>query len=206
MKNRFYFVVLAVFLLLPGVVWSGNQPDIGKNLPVIVESLGPDHFTPLDDGEIAKIRGQAQYVLVKVIGLNTLDYGLVAWTWNPLGYRYGNYGGYNWSGGDPVDAMDRCFQTHDGVYDSTNDPSLRFKADQELLAALAGLHNTNHEFWGPVYVSDVGQSNIHVYGLSLVGGKVFRGWKEMPYSEYSRREAMWGVYFMILGKHLLRLN
>jgi hypothetical protein len=207
MKKRIFFSFLGVMLLLiPGALWAGNQQDFSKNSPAILASLGSSHYTPLDDVTIADIRGQAQYVLVKILGLNTLDFGNVRWTWNPLGYRYGNYGGYDWSGGPTVDAMDICFQTHDFAYDASSDPGDRYIADLQLRSNLESLATQYDSFWGYIYVSNVGQNDIHVYGLSLVGGKVFRGWKEMPYSEYSRREAWLGVSFMILGRNILRLN
>lgn len=207
MKKRVFFAFWVVMLfLIPGALWAEKPQEFSKNSPAILASLSPTHFTPLDDAAIDTIRGQADYVLVKVVGLNTFDYGNVKWTWNPLGYRYGNYGGYNWSGGVPVDAMDRCFQAHDFVYDTSSDPHDRYIADLTLRSNLGSLTNIYHDDWGWIYVSDVGQNDIYVYGLSLVGGKVFRGWKEMPYSEYSRREAWLGVSFMILGRNILRLN
>ncbi|MEW6186881.1 MAG: hypothetical protein AB1585_14195 [Thermodesulfobacteriota bacterium] len=207
MKKRIFFSFLGVMLLLiPGALWADNQQDFSKNSPAILASLGPAHFTPLDDAAIKAIRGQADFVLVKVLGLNTFDYGNVKWTWNPLGYRYGNYGGYNWSGGTPVDDMDICFRTHDFAYDASSDPGVRYIADLTLRNNLASLTTSYDNFWGWIYLSNVGQNDIHVFGLSLVGGKVFRGWEKMPYSEYSRREAWLGVSFMILGRNILRLN
>ena len=39
-------------------------------------------------------------------------------------------------------------------------------------------------------------ANVWVSGLSLVGGKVFVGWRPMPFTEYSRREALTGMQLL----------
>ena len=201
MKKQIFFSVLGVMLLLiPGALWAVNQPGVSQDTPAILVSLGQASAIPLDDTAAAAVRGQAQYVLVKVFGLNMFDGGAgVQWTWNPLGYRYGNWGGPNWTNqGDPVDVMDECFMKHDK----------KIYTDTVLLVVLNSLPKTTYDFWGDLYVASPAGApeNVSVFGISLIGGKVFRGWKNMPYTEYSRREAMYGMQLLILGKSILRIN
>jgi hypothetical protein len=209
MKKQIFFSLLGVMLLLiPGALWAGNQPGVSQDTPAILVSLGQANAIPLDDSAAAAVRGQAQYVLVKVFGLNMFDYGdsTVKWTWNPLGYRYGNWGGPNFSGpGDPVDPMDTCFMLHDqgkaGITAGLGNN------DAGLVALLTSLPKTTVPYWGGVYVTtaDV-PSDVFVYGFSLIGGKIFTKPVSMPYSEYSRREAVYGTQLLILGKSILRIN
>jgi hypothetical protein len=201
MKKKIFFSFLGVMLLLiPGALWAGNQPGVSQDTPAILASLGQANAIPLDDAAAAAVRGQALYVLVKVFGLNMFDGGAgVQWTWNPLGYRYGNWGGPNWTAqGDPVDPMDTFFQKHDGG--TLN--------DQGLVGALASLATTPNTTWGLIYDPspwpEGAPSNVSVFGISLIGGKVFRGWKDMPYTEYSRREAMFGMQLLNLGSRFLK--
>ena len=103
MKKQIFFIALGVMLLLiPGALWAGNQPIVSQDTPAILVSLGQANAIPLDDMTAAAVRGQAQYVLVKVL-LNMFDTGAgVTWSWNPLAYRYGNWGGPGYSnGGEP---------------------------------------------------------------------------------------------------------
>ncbi|MBI4766036.1 MAG: hypothetical protein HY787_15800 [Deltaproteobacteria bacterium] len=203
MKKKIFFSLLGVMLLLiPGALWAGNQNDMPQDTPAILVSLGQSSAIPLDDATAAAVRGQAQYVLVKVIGLNTFDFGPgVHWTFNPFGYRYGNWGGPNWSGqeGGPVDSMDGLFKDHDlGA------------SDLWLLGGLAALANDSDPFnyWGNIYFSTPGgaPSKVYVYGFSLIGGRIFTRPVPMAYSEYSRREAVYGMQLLILGKSILRIN
>jgi hypothetical protein len=233
MKKRIFFSVLGVMLLLiPGALGAFNQPGVSQDTPAILASLGQANAIPLDDLAAAAVRGQAQYVLVRVIGLNTFDGGSgVQWTLNPLGYRYGNWGGPGWSDGqnnpqvvDPsgvvVDGnfgMDACFRTHDLVYYSNPTAQQKSDADNALLVALNSLpktafqsykSSTYHYNWGDIYVTTPidAPPSVSVFGLSLIGQRIFLGWNPMPYSEYSRREAVYGMQLMILGKSILRLN
>ncbi len=224
MKRKIIFIVLGVMLLLiPGALWAVNQPGVSQDTPAILVSLGQANAIPLDDAAAAAVRGQAgtDYELVKVIGLNMLDFGSgqygkdVKWTWNPLGYRYGYWGGPGWSGSgtEYADAMDNFFRTHDLVYaDPTKSTADKFAADNGLLNALQSLlPTTKVPYWGYIYISSPtglpdSSSVVNVSGLSLIGGKFFFGWKPMPYTEYSRREAVTGMQLLIAGKSILRIN
>ena len=202
--NKFILISCILFLFVSGTAWAGNQVDLSKNSPALLASLDKAGVVLLDDTATAAIRGQADpvlpmYVLVKILGLNTLDYGSgVNWTLNPLGYRYGYYGGYNWSntGQKPVDCMDWLFKKHDNA--SLTDSQLLDK-----LLKLATFH-PQYSYWGNTYVSkpEGAPSSVKVFGVSLIGQKFFFGWRSMPYSEYSRREAVYGMQALILGKSL----
>ena len=89
--------------------------------------------------------------------------------------------------------MDSFFEIHDG--DSN---------DVALLAGLEGLARDIHSYWGKIYISspEGAPGSVKVFGLSLVGQKFFFGWRSMPYTEYSRREAVYGVKALIFGKSL----
>lgn len=214
-KHRF-FIVLSLVLLISGTAYAANHSNDPGNTPAILASLDQSGVTTLDDTAIAGIRGQAypQYVLVKVLGLNTFDFGPgVHWTWNPLGYRYGFWGGPNWTnGGDTsgtaptADSMDALFMTHDQVYaNPASTAGDKLTADNVLLAGLAGLAVTP-SYWGHIYIaSPTGLTSpfVNVSGLSLVGGRLFFGWRAMPYTEYSRREAVAGMQALIFGKSFL---
>ena len=199
MKARIFLLIsIIMMLLVSGEAWAENQAGLSEDSPAILASLDKTGLVYLDESSASSIRGQAdpKYVLVKVLGLNTLDYGRgVQWTLNPLGYRYGRFGGYGWShpGEEPVDTMDICFEDHD---ESGND----FK----LLSDLEGLPNSNHYYWGRIYENspDMAPSTVKVFGASLIGQKFFFGWKSMPYTEYSRREAVYGIKALIFGKSL----
>ena len=207
MKTR-NFLLMSVFimLLISGTAWAENRIGLSDDSPAILASLDKTGVAYLDESSTAAIRGQAdpviypKYVLVKVLGLNTLDWGRgVKWTLNPLGYRYGYFGGYNWSnpGEIPVDGvngMDALFEQHDNA--SIN--------DSELLAGLLSLPNDPGTYWGNIYFSEPtgAPSSVKVFGVSLIGQKFFFGWKSMPYTEYSRREAVYGIKALIFGKSL----
>jgi hypothetical protein len=209
MKKKLFFSLLGLMLLvlIPGVLWAGNQNDLAKDTPAILVSLGQANTIPLDDAAIASVRGQApEYMLVKVFGLNMFDFGADGkWTWNPLGYRYGNWGGPGWTNKGPyVDPMDFCFMLHD-IGEPTG------FTDRELLAALSSLpelYGSNWGNWGKIYVTSPEgvPSNVYVYGFSLIGGRIFPKPVEMPYTEYSRREAVYGMQLLILGKSILRIK
>jgi hypothetical protein len=214
-KQIFLFVLGVMLLLIPGALWAVNQPAISQDIPAILVSLGQANAIPLDDGAAAAVRGQAgtDYVLVKVIGLNMFDYGSgVKWTLNPLGYRYGYWGGPGWSGSDVTlyadgkYGMDYFFMRHDRG--QITDRELR-----DNLAALPYTKGTYSADWGGM-IYDVSPaadptpppSSVNVYGFSLIGGKIFTRPVAMPYSEYSRREAVYGMQLLILGKSILRIN
>jgi hypothetical protein len=42
-----------------------------------------------------------------------------------------------------------------------------------------------------------------VSGISFFGNKFFFGWRSMPYTEYSRREAIAGIGVLVVGRSLL---
>jgi hypothetical protein len=188
----------AALLLVAGAAWAADQPVSPDGTPAILASLGTGNVTVLDDHTAATVRGQGtpQYVLVKVLGLNALDYGGVAWTWNPLGYRYGCWGGPGWSGcgdgSDPVDSMDTLFQSHDGGTIT----------DAGLLVRLLGL-GTSPSSWGQIYNSSLGLPDVKVSTFSLFNNRLYFGWRAMPYTEYARREAIAGMAALVAGRFLL---
>lgn len=215
MKKKLFLIFLgSMLLLIPGALWAGNQIGVSPDTPAILVSLGQSYAIPLDEATTAAVRGQAQYVLVKVFGLNMFDFGdsTVKWTWNPLGYRYGNWGGPGWSGNpDPstVDTMDFYFMNHDQGKAGNlallllGQPGLN--NDAGLLALLTSLPNTSNG-WGPIYVTNANvPHDVYVYLFSLIGGGILKTPTPMPYSEYSRREAMYGVQFLIIGKKIIGL-
>lgn len=205
--------VMVLFFL--GAAWAGGHAGVPEDVPAIMASLDKGGLTVLSDTAIAGIRGQAdpQYVLVKILGLNTFDGGRgVQWTWNPLGYRYGYWGGPEWTNGgdtsgtapfaDGENGMDALFMIHDQAYiNPSNGPTELLAADKRLLEGLSALANIS-SYWGTIYVAEpIGApAYVAVSGVSLIGGKIFLGWRKMPYTEYSRREAMAGLGLMIFGK------
>ncbi|MFZ7112996.1 MAG: hypothetical protein ACOWYE_15035 [Desulfatiglandales bacterium] len=204
--------VMVLFFL--GAAWAGDHTGVPEDVPAIMASLDKGGLTVLSDTAIAEVRGQAypQYVLVKILGLNTFDGGRgVQWTWNPLGYRYGYWGGPEWTNGgdthgtapfaDGDNGMDALFMTHDQAYIDCDDPEILLAADKVLLKGLLALPNTS-SYWGPIYeaIAKDAPDYVAVSGVSLIGGKIFFGWRKMAYTEYSRREAMAGLGLMIFGK------
>lgn len=201
-KSIIYMLLGLVLLLFSTTAQASDQAAVAEDTPAILAALGRTDVTHLDDTAIAGVRGAAaEYVLVRLLGLNTFDFGPgVQWTLNPLGYRYGFYGGPGWSnpGESPVDTMDALFAGHDQGTIS----------DIELVQDLDALRTTNNRYWGTIYFSapDGAPEKVYVSGASLIGGKLFFGWKPMPYSEYSRREAVYGMNALLFGKSLLRLQ
>jgi hypothetical protein len=213
--QAFWALCGTMLFLVAGTAWAADRPALSDNAPAILASLGPDGVVILDDQEAMAIRGQGgtyAYVLVKILGLNAMDFGPgVQWTWNPLGYRYGAFGGAGWSntGSDPADAMDVLFRTHDAAYESP-DFNLRLAADAALLAGLKALPNGGSIYWGLIYtgqdiIADFWPAgkNVWVSGVSFFGNKLFFGWRQMPYTEYARREALAAMGVMIFGKSLI---
>jgi hypothetical protein len=209
MKKQVFFIALGVMLLLiPGALWAGHQPGVSPDTPAILVSLGQANAIPLDDSAAAAVRGQAQYVLVQTL-LNIFDSGPgVQWTWNPLRYRYGNWGGYNYTNnGPPVDQMDYFFMLHDGG-----------ESNAALFVQLQSLPNTTQNPWGAIYdpsfpsTTQLGPMGhpagqpytVYVRGYSLVGGGLFSTSTPMVYAEYSRREAVYGVAVLNFASGLFR--
>jgi hypothetical protein len=190
--------LLTVFaFLMSATIWAADRPAPSEGTPAILAALDAGKVTILDDQASMAVRGQAyQYVLVRTI-LNPLDFGPgLAWTTNLLGYRYGAWGGYGWTaGGLPADAMDALFMQHDS--DGNN---------AALIAGLKGLPNTPNGFWGLIYVPAPAtitpgsnlpvNAQVWVSSLSILGGKFFLGWRAMPFTEYSRREALTGMQLL----------
>jgi hypothetical protein len=211
-KSKFFSVAgLIILLLVSSPALAQNQcttkSSVSDDTPAILASLDSAYAANLNDSDIAAVRGQgdAKYVLVKLWGINMYDGGVgVQWTSSPQGYRYGYWGGEEWGNGQEnpsyinplgayADTMDLYFKTHDLVYLYNSGSAERSSADRVLLAGLASLANTVSKDWGSIYVSTptgLTTPNVNVYGISLIGGKFFSGWKPMPYSEYSRRQAM----------------
>lgn len=186
---------------------AADKPAAPAATPAILASLDTRDVTVLDDGAAMAVRGQGgeyQYVLVKILGLNSLDFAAgIQWTWNPFGYRYGAWGGPGWTNGgqplpnlvDAADAMDTLFKGHD----------MGALTDQQLVGLLSLLPNVSNSFWGQIYVPAVINpasglpvgTNVWVSGASLVGGKFFFGWRPMPFTEYSRRQALTGMQLLV---------
>jgi hypothetical protein len=195
-------IMLAVVLVAPA--WAADGSATSEGTPAILASLDAGNVKVLDDQAAKAIRGQDyQYVLVRTL-LNPLDFSLlpaVQWTGNILGYRYGAWGGPGWTNGGgtggntPADAMDALFRAHDSTLDNA-----------ALIFGLQHLPTVPSLFWGQVYAgADVYApsglpvgigANVWVSGLSLVGGRVFVGWRPMPFTEYSRREALTGMQLL----------
>lgn len=187
---------------------SAADRPVSADTPAILASLNARDVTVLDDGAAQAVRGQGseyRYVLVRILGLNSLDFAPgIDWTWNPFGYRYGAWGGPGWTNGGkpltdlvaPADAMDTLFKGHD----------LGTLTDQQLVFLLSFLPNVTNSFWGQIYVPSVINpasdlpvgTNVWVSGVSLVGGKFFFGWRPMPFTEYSRRQALTGMQLLVL--------
>jgi len=191
-------LLTALTFLLAAGAWAADRPATEKPMPAILASLDTGKITILDDQDSLAIRGQAyQYVLVRTL-LNPFDFGPgLNWTGNLYGYRYGAWGGPGWTDGGgigsntPADAMDEFFRLHDqGIL-----------SDQGLIAALMSLPNVPGGFWGLIYVPGTitpGSNlpidkKIWVSGLSILGGRFFFGWRPMPFTEYSRRQALTGM-------------
>jgi len=198
---------VAVGFLITSSAWAADS-QAAKEVPAILANLDSEQVIILDDQAAAAIRGQEsqyQYVLVKILGINALDWGPgVNWTWNPLGYRYGAFGGPGWSNSDcnPADDMDGLFKTHDEAYSGPNADKLA--ADVKLLAGLKGLVN-QWSWWGPIYVASpkgLESPIVYVSAVSFFGNKLFFGWKSMPYTEYARRQALAALGIMVLGRSL----
>jgi hypothetical protein len=196
-------LLTALAFLLAAGAWAADRTAVGEGTPAILASLDNGKVTILDDQATMAIRGQAyQYVLVRTV-LNPLDFGPgLNWTNNLLGYRYGAWGGPGWTNGGgvgsntPADAMDALFMQHD----------LGTLTDQGLINALKSLPNAPGGFWGLIYVPAAGDitagsglpvgKNVWVSGLSILGGQLFLGWRPMPFTEYSRREALTGMQLL----------
>jgi hypothetical protein len=186
--------MMALAFLLAAAAWADDRPAISEGTPAILASLDTGNIVILDDQASLAIRGQAyQYVLVRTV-LNLFDFGPgLNWTLNPFGYRYGAWGGPGWTGDNFeifADAMDAHFRDHD----------LGNLSDQELINALKILPNEYWRFWGPVYIPeeilDPGlpiNKKVWVSSLSILGGRFFFGWRPMPFTEYSRRQALAGM-------------
>lgn len=197
----------ALAFLTGTVAWAADTPAAGTGTPAILASLDARDVKVLDDGAAKAVRGQAseyRYVLVRILGLNTFDFAPgIEWSLNPFAYRYGAWGGPGWTNGgqplanlvDPADAMDTLFMAHD--FGTVN--------DQQLVALLSLLPNVNNNFWGQIYVPGVINpasglpvgTNVWVSGASLIGGKFFLGWRPMPFTEYSRRQALTGMQLLV---------
>ncbi|MDM7997713.1 MAG: hypothetical protein QUT30_18730 [Acidobacteriota bacterium] len=207
---RLYALCTIALLLITGAAWAADPPASSGTTPAILACLDSGDISVLDDQAAMAIRGQEyKYVLVKILGLNALDGGAgVQWTWNPAGYRYGAFGGLDWSntGADAADKMDALFMLHDLAYaDPTAD---KIAADKALIAGLASLGDTYNTFWGWIYSpADLPKGlttpTVQVSGVSFFGNKFFFGWRSMPYTEYSRREAITGIGVLVAGRSLL---
>lgn len=207
MKIRKIFLISGMLILfLSGTAFAGSQADVQENTPAILASLDKTSVTVLDDTSLADIRGQAQYTMVKVLGINTWDYtrcGEIEWTLNPLGYRYGNWGGPNYTNkGAPVDEMDYLFMMHDNG-----------ASDEWLFAGLAALKtqegaSTYTRVWGRIYTGDKSNPvdpNHFNYKVAVCrtswmssGGRFIFGWRDMPLTEYARREAVIGIGILVV--------
>ncbi|MBN1380907.1 MAG: hypothetical protein JXA41_04460 [Deltaproteobacteria bacterium] len=213
-KRKLLILAGLMMLFISGPVWATDQPGVLHDSPAILATLDKTGVSILNDVEAAVIRGQGdpQYVLVKIWGINMFDGGRgVVWTWNPLGYRYGYWGGPGWTDGygdgtTYADTMDGCFMAHDKAYNTASGNPELLLADAELFNGLKSLPKTSYPYWGSIYVANptgLTSPDVSVAGFSLIGGKFFFGWRKMPYTEYSRREAMAAVGAMVFGRSLI---
>lgn len=198
----------STFVLLTGTdARAADKGGAATETPAILASLDARDVKVLDDGAAKAVRGQAgeyRYVLVRILGLNTFDFAAsIEWSLNPFDYRYGAWGGPGWTNGGqplsnliaPADAMDALFKGHD----------LGALNDQQLVGLLSILPNVNNSFWGQIYVPQLVNpasglpvgTNVWVAGGSLIGGKFFFGWRPMPFTEYSRRQALTGMQLLV---------
>jgi hypothetical protein len=212
-QQPLWALCLAMLFLVAGAAWAAEPPVSSEDTPAILASLDANHVTVLDDRAAAEVRGQDflpyRYVLVKILGINALDGGAgIQWTWNPLGYRYGAFGGPGWSntGAIPADAMDALFRTHDGLYSAT-DPD-KLAADFWLREELRRLATANGGYWGLIYApatlpTGLTTPIVQVSGISFIGNRIFFGWRPMPYTEYARREAVAALGIMVFGRSLV---
>jgi hypothetical protein len=200
-KSRFFIVLGVMLLLFTATAWAS------QDTPAILASLDQKTVTQLDDSAISEIRGESSYVMVKLFPLNFLDFSNdCGWTWNPYKWRYGNYGGKDWSGAPDsftVDMMDVAFQTHDAETEAASTPAEVQAADLKLLTTLELLPNTPSS-WGTIYdrrsYGEWGPEpchwfyNVYVSRISVLAyGGTFRFfclWKSMPLTEYARRQAV----------------
>lgn len=186
---------------------AADTAAAAADTPAILAALDARDVKVLDDGAAKAVRGQAGqylYVLVRILGLNTFDFApSIEWSLNPFDYRYGAWGGPGWTNGgqplsslvDPADAMDTLFKAHD----------LGFLTDLGLVGALSILPNVANGFWGQIYVPAVinpasglpVSTNVWVAGGSFIGGKFYFGWRPMPFTEYSRRQALAGMQLLV---------
>lgn len=201
-------LLAALAVLFAAQARAADPPAASPGTPAILAALDNTQVTVLDDHAASAIRGEGseyRYVLVRILGVNTFDYGPgLEWTWNPLGYRYGAWGGPGWTNGGrtdifvaPADPMDALFMHHDMTLD-----------DAALVNGLKALPNVNVSFWGQVYLpsgADItpGSSlpvdkNVWVSGASFLAGRIFLGWRPIPFTEYSRREALTGMQVLQL--------
>jgi hypothetical protein len=196
----FASLLIAFAFLSVAHAWAADPPPAPEKMPAILAALDTGKVAVLDDKAAGAVRGQAyQYVLVRTF-LNAFDFGAgIQWSPNPFAYRYGAWGGPGWTAGGgigsdtPADAMDEFFKAHD-----------LGGSDAQLLLDLQGLPATFHPFWGTIYVppsitpgSNVPVSkNVWVSGTSVVGGRIFLGWRPMPFTEYARREAIIGMQLL----------
>ena len=210
MKKSHVFIVLGVLLLLfPPTSGASDQLNVSEETPAILASLNQSDVTPLDDSAIAEIRGQSQYVMGKILGLNTWDFSLnwqVKWVVGiqniAMGWRYGNWGGpFYTDNGPPVDRLDDLFRQHDeGALDNTLLSIKLGSLPNTFSSSWGGFiydKNSYNEPWGPdpfhwfysVYVS-----KISVINNPYLSFRCF--WQNMPLTEYARRQAFIAVpYF-----------
>ena len=202
-------VGFSAFALLLGTDASAaDRPAAAPDTPAILASLDTRDVKVLDDSAANAVRGQGseyRYVLVRILGLNTFDFASgIEWSWNPFAYRYGAWGGPGWTNGGkpltdlvaPADAMDTLFKGHD----------LGALTDEHLVFSLSRLPNVSNSFWGQIYVPTVINpasdlpvgTSVWVSGASFIGGKFFFGWRPMPFTEYSRRQALTGMQLLVL--------
>lgn len=210
-------VFSVIWLLVSAVtVYAVDQRWVESDGPAILTALGIGAVVRLDDSAVEDIRGQApgpRYVMVSIVGFNSLDKfpkGETRATWVfglpgdlpilvPL-WRYGNWGGMLWGDGSKdgsaVDQMDRLFRTHDNAISAAKSRLSDIKkANRALLDGLGKLPTQNkdpYKFWGPIYITTPKNApavvSVSAYS-SFNGGKSFKGFKDMPFSEYARRQA-----------------
>ena len=136
----------------------------------------------------------------------------VPYSWSPLDWKYGYWGGANWSDGrnqssvsstgSTVDAMDALFRSHDSAYaTSANYPTrpvnlrynYRHAADLALLSGLYRLPNYSHQALGPIFKSSPAGAPTSYVTVVRNGRSV-----SMPFSEYMRQQAINAFWVVVV--------
>lgn len=223
MATFYRFALVFSFALASsvGIAFADERLATAADEPMIMASLS-EGVQVLDDNGASAVRGEAvtaratKYVMSSVMTLSAVSRkaadsgfkdtfvggGTGSWTFSPLSWRYGYWGGSGWTAGfeSPktydrygvyVDSMDLLFRTHDNAYDDTKgfiDQKAIATADSNLKAGLGKLAITPDVYWGNIFVSSPKGAPATVKILRYSANIAV--YKYMPFSEYARRQAV----------------